>query len=320
MELAEDAVTVVRRSPGKSAATKKATLTAEPVLAEVADTPKTPKTPKKVKKPAAAAPVDDLGDLDDYDGLELVTPKTTKTTTTPKSAKPIKTKLVAQVDEMDQEAEPVPTPKPKKAAVTATPKPKKAAVTVEEPPAPVATPKSKKAAVANTGLTTVSTVKGGISVPAQENHSLKLDLEKIPKLLECTNSYRVFCNIPPGLLTPAQEKAWNSGIKAAGLDSLKYAHKSLTTLHEQIRNRATQDLIITGWVPDPDSIQPVFGEGEAFTYVFMYPSNIKEYYNKLIEDGVEKTEALAEARAVRDAYNKHLDKFEHAFITALVKY
>lgn len=268
-ELTEGTGAIVRRSPGKSAATKKAQIVAEPAVAP---------TPKAPKKKAAAAKTDDLAELD-----------------APVAA----------------------TPKLKKAAVAATPKPKKAAVAAEDDLEVADTPKPKKAAVAATGLTTVAPVKGGLSAPAAENNSLKMDIDKIPKLLECTNSERVFCNLPPGLLTPEQEANWKAGLKAAQIATLTY--KKLTTLHEQMANRSNQDLLISGWVADPEDVQPIFGKGVAFTYVFIYPNNIKEYALKLEADNVDREKAIATARTVRESYQKHLEKFEHAIITALVK-
>jgi hypothetical protein len=276
-ELTEGTGAIVRRSPGKSAAVKKAQIVAEPAVAP---------TPKAPKKKAAAAKADDLGELD-----------------APVAA----------------------TPKGKKAAVAATPKPKKAAVVADDleasdPPkaAPIVpSPKQKKAAVAATGLTTVAPVKGGLTAPAAENNSLKMDIDKIPKLLECTNSERVFCNVPPGLLTAEQEANWKAGLKAAQIATLTY--KKLTTLHEQMANRSNQDLMISGWVADPEDVQPIFGKGVAFTYVFIYPTNIKDYALKLEADNIDHDKAVATARGVRESYNKHLEKFEHAVITALVK-
>lgn len=272
-ELTEGAGAIVRKSPGKSAATKKAQIVAEPAVAP---------TPKAPKKKAAASTKDDLGELD---------------------------------------APVAPTPKLKKAPVAATPKPKKAAVTADdesEAPKPVApSPKVKKAAVDATGLTTVAATKGGLEANAFVNHSFRTELEKIPKLLECTNSERVFCNIIPGLLSAEQEAAWKAGLKAAQIASLTY--KKLSTLHEQMANRANQDLLITGWVPDPEDVQPIFGKGVSFTYVFLYPVNIKDYALKLKAENVEHEKAVAAARAYREVYQKHLEKFEHAVITALVK-
>jgi len=272
-ELTEGTGAIVRKSPGKSAAAKKAQIVAEPAVAP---------TPKAPKKKAAAAKVEDLDELD-----------------APVAA----------------------TPKTKKAAVAATPKPKKAAVVaddLETPDPPKApSPKQKKAAVAATGLTTVAPVKGGLTAPAAENHSLKMDIDKIPKLLECTNSERVFCNVPQGLLTPEVEAEWKAGLKAAQIATLTY--KKLATLHDQMANRSNQDLLISGWVADPEEVQPIFGTGVAFTYVFIYPSNIKQYALKLEADGVEHEKAVTMARTLRDSYQKHLEKFEHAIITALVK-
>lgn len=274
-ELTEGIGAIVRKSPGKSAAIKKAQIVAEPTVAP------TPKAPKKKPEAKSEAKPDDLGELD---------------------------------------APVAPTPKGKKAAVAATPKPKKAAVAaddLEEPKAPQApSPKQKKAAVAATGLTTVAPVKGGLTAPAFENNSLKMDISKIPKLLECTNSERVFCNVTPDLLTSEQEASWKAGLKAAQIATLTY--KKLTTLHEQMANRSNQDLMISGWVADPEEVQPIFGKGVAFTYVFIYPANIKDYALKLKAEGVEHEKAVARARSLRESYEKHLEKFEHAVITALV--
>lgn len=239
----------------------------------------------------------------------------------PTPSKPKKKAAAVKSDEFGELDAPVApvaaTPKGKKAAVAATPKPKKVADELEAPVP--ASPKAKKAAVAATGLTTVAPVKGGLAAPSAENHSLKMDLEKIPKLLECTNSERVFCNLPPGLLTGDHEAAWKDGLKKAHISTLSCNNKKLAVLHEHIANRPNQDLLVSGWVADPEAVQPIFGEGVAFTYIFIYPSNIKDYAIKLEADGTEREKAIATVRAVRDSYQKHLDKFEHAIITALVK-
>lgn len=238
----------------------------------------TPKAPKAKAKPAAA----------EVEAPVAPTPKAPKVKAKPAAA----------------EAEaPAPTPKGPKGVKLA------AAGHVE---AAVPTPKEVKAAIR---LTTVTDAKGG-NLAAAENHSFVTDLDKIPKLLECTNPFRVFCNIPEGLLTDEQEDAWIKTVRKAGMDTLKYK-KNMEQLHKQIANRVKQNLMIYGWVADEAAVVPIFGE-DRFTYVFLYPSPLKVYCTKLVAAGTDEAEAKEQTLALKATYFKHLEKNEHVVVTGMV--
>jgi hypothetical protein len=201
-----------------------------------------------------------------------------------------------------QVAPPAPTPKGTKAKAAATPAP-----AIAE-----ASAKDNKAALR---LTTAADAKGA-DLTSQENHSFVLDLAKVPKMLECTNPFRVFCNVPPGLLTTEQLDEWIKVIKKAGIDVLKYT-KNMEQLHERISNRTKQNLMIYGWVPDENAVVPIFGE-ERFTYVFLYPNPLKVYHTKLVASGIEDAKAKEQALEIKAVYAKHLDKNEHVIVTGRV--
>lgn len=245
--------------------------------------------------------------------------------TSPTAKKTIKPKAAAAPAPADS-APPTPTPK--------TPKVKAKAAAKETETPEIATPKGVKAKVAaatpknpkNTittsangtkatlRLTTVADSKGGIT--AQENYSFVIDLAKVPKMLECNNPFRVFCNIPPGLLTEAQQDEFVTQVKKAGIDVLKYV-KNMEQLHGRINARYKQNLMIYGWVPDENSVVPIFGE-EHFTYVFVCPAPFKVYYTRLVASGIDEKEAHEQALTIKSIYYKHLEKNEHVIVTARV--
>lgn len=225
-------------------------------------------------------------------------------------------------------AEPAPAPTPKNTKAKAKTAGKEAE-TPEPEPAPAPTPKNVKAkaptepaqrvttaADSKTALrlTTAADSKGSLAV--EVNHSFVADLPKIPKMLECTNPFRVFCNVPPGLLTDEQQDEWTKLIKKAGMDVLKYK-KNMDQLHQQIANRSKQNLMIIGWVPDENAVMPIFGE-ERFTYVFLYPAPLKVYHNKLVAGGMEAAEAKEKTLEIKNIYTKHLEKNEHVIVTGRV--
>jgi hypothetical protein len=221
-------------------------------------------------------------------------------------------------------ATPVPTPKTKAAGAPATdpapPKAKRAAkpaapATVDAVlTTPTAKPRAKKAVAPATAVegTTVPVVER----PA-ENYSLKIaTLEKMATVMGCTNSHRVFINVPPNLV---DDKAMATLIRDWGITTLKYnAKKGLETIQVQLDNRKDSNVCVYGWVTEADGIDLIFNKFPGYSYYFLYPAVPVEYAKLMIADGATKEDASKGISIVESVYYTHL-KYQHdKIVTVLV--
>jgi adenylate kinase family enzyme len=151
--------------------------------------------------------------------------------------------------------------------------------------------------------------------------SYKVTAEKALRVLYCLTPPLIFINGPPKVgKTTFAKKLAAEGFSIFTIPSVNGVAEAKKYLQRNYLGKKPQNpIILEGWIENADDINKIFDGVPTYSYVYIYPNNAKDYWQRVTSGDSKRTnEVKTLLQKQKTIYQQHLEEYEEKILTVLV--